>query len=373
MIENKIEILQKYGSIFTKEEVNLLKTLSEKSNDDKINELEQIVQKFIYDKKFGVKHIDIGMSIGNFKTIIQVPKTNKIRVYDIASITKFFTLKLIYDLLEQKHINMHEKISFILPFKYMQNCTIEDIIKMKNLIETKGKLSDTTNKEEFNKRIFTAKYTVTNEAKYTDVGFVILTKILEHRISELCKSQKTYKEIFNYYIRHILNLENTLYVPTSKYEILGNGSHLNMPHDPKTRINEGYTCAAGLFSTAEDFIKISDLLFNDKFFNQKFLNEIYNYNVLDEKIRKRSYAGIYLKTDNNDNCYIPNTFTSYSIAHQGFTGSIVVFDLFTKVHFSILVDAINKKTDEKSKTFFEYLHELKRIIGLYCLSIYMSN
>ena len=94
---------------------------------------------------------------------------------------------------------------------------------------------------------------------------------------------------------------------------------------------------------------------------------------MDENNRRRSYAGLYLKTLNNKSSYVPDLFSKYSIAHQGYTGSIVVFDLFTKVHFSILVDAIDKKTNVKSENFFKYMHELKNKIALFCMVIYLSK
>ena len=375
MIEEQINLLKKNGSVFSKQDIYILKRLCTKTNKEKIKDLKKIVENFINKRNFGVKRIDIGISIKKFKTIIQVPKTNLTRIYDIASITKLFTLKLTYDLYSEGIINLNEKITDSLPQINLQNCTIEDILKMNNSIETKGKLSETKTKEEFENRLLTANYIVTNKSKYTDIGFIILGKIIEYKINKLNNLKMEYKEIVNTYVSDQLNLKSTMFVPTknNNFEIIGNGNHLNLPHDPKTRIYGGFTGAAGLFSSAEDFISLSKLIFTYKFFDKNFVKKIFDYTFLDEKERKRSYSGIYLKTRNNDHSYIPNSFTKYSIAHQGYTGSIIVFDFYTKIHFSILVDAIDKLTDEKTDNFFKYIHKLKKIVGLYCLSIYMSN
>ncbi len=372
MIDTIINKLENKGCIFTKQEKEQLKKLSLKSHEILIEDLKKIATKYLDNEKFGVNNISIGIFVKDIKDIIEIPKVKEIKLFDIASITKLFTLKIYYDLEKQKLINNNKYVKNMLPFKYMDDCKVIDIIKMRNKIETTGKLSETKNQLDFTKRLYTAKYTKNDESVYTDIGFIILSEIIREQINKSNKKNETYKTILNRYLLKNLKLKNTKFVPVGNYKILGNGNHGNLPHDPKTRINHGYSGAAGLFSNVEDFIEIANKIFNYSFFDKNYLNKIFKYYFLDEKNRKRSYSGMYLKTDNNDNCYIPNTFSKLSIAHQGYTGSIVVYDFYTKIHFSIFVDAINKETDLKSKDFFLYLHKLKNIVGLYCIAIYMS-
>lgn len=373
MTENIINDLEEKGCIFTEEQKKQLKRLNSKTYEVLIKDLKNILEKYLDNRQFGVNGITVGIRVQDTKEIIEIPEDKTIKLYDIASITKLLTLKIYYDLERQKLINSNEYVKNILPFKNMNDCKVIDIVKMNNKIETNGKLSETKNKRDFTKRLYTATYTKNNQSVYTDIGFIILAEIISKKINKLNNKKENYKTIMNRYLTNNLALNNTMFVPRGKYKILGNGDHGNMPHDPKTRINNGFTGAAGLFSNAEDFIEISNQLFNYSFFKKNYLNKIFNYSFLDEKNRKRSYGGIYLKTDNNDSCYIPNMFSKYSIAHQGYTGSIVVYDFYTKIHFSIFVDAIDKETDLKAKDFFLYLHDLKNIVGLYCIAIYMST
>lgn len=367
------ELLIANGCVISTKEYKLIKRLLEKSLDDIIVDIEKTVYKYLDIDDFGVNNLSIGIKIEDFEFIFEKPSNCKNRLYDIASITKLITLKYCYDLQEKGLIDFNRLASDYLDFPNLKKCKIIDILKMKNKIETCGKLSSAKNESDFLKILYTVNYTITNKKVYTDVGFVLLGKILENIYNQEHNVYKKYSFIINEYLNKQLKLKNTMYNPGNEYKLVGNGNNKMLPHDPKTKINGGFTGAAGLFSNSADFIIISEKLFEYKFFSKKFFDKILNYNFLDENNRRRSYAGLYLKTLNNKSSYVPDLFSKYSIAHQGYTGSIVVFDLFTKIHFSILVDAIDKKTNVKSENFFKYMHELKNKIALFCMVIYLSK
>lgn len=51
-------------------------------------------------------------------------------LYDLASMTKLFTLNLIYNLERQKKISFHHPISMYLDVPRLKNYTILDVLKM---------------------------------------------------------------------------------------------------------------------------------------------------------------------------------------------------------------------------------------------------
>ena len=96
MIDTIINKLENKGCIFTKQEKEQLKKLSLKSHEILIEDLKKIATKYLDNEKFGVNNISIGIFVKDIKDIIEIPKVKEIKLFDIASITKLFTLKIYY-------------------------------------------------------------------------------------------------------------------------------------------------------------------------------------------------------------------------------------------------------------------------------------
>ena len=89
------------------------------------------------------------------------------------------------------------------------------------------------------------------------------------------------------------------------------------------------------------------------------MDEIFNYNFNDDENRKRSYCGVFLKNNDNFKNYVPDSFSNIAFAHQGYTGSMVAFDIKNKKSIIIFVDAIENNSLFKSSNYFTYFHKLK--------------
>lgn len=302
-------------------------------------------------EKYGIKKYSIGIYFNN-KTYLY--NCNNQEIYDIASITKLFTLKILYDLQKEHKLDLNEKITTYLKLDNLDNhTTILDLIKMKDTIRTDKKLSDAKSKEEFLNILLTAKIEKKNVPEYNDIGFCLLGILIEE------VTHKSLAENFQKLFQK-LGLQNTCINPSNHYMILGNGNKQYLPHDKKTRTAGGITGAAGVFSNVTDLLRVGELLIEEKLFDKKFLMDIFKYNFIDHKRRNRTYAGFYKYTDNYK-CYVPKNFSKYSLAHQGYTGATLIIDLKKKIVNVLLFDAITEETNEKSENFFEGYYKLQEI------------
>lgn len=306
--------------------------------------VEEIANKYLNIKEFGLNNISI--LIKNNNDIISY-NVNDNTLYDIASITKLFSLKLFYELIKNNIISYDEVV--------YKDLTVLDIIKMRYHLEVEKKLKECSDINEIKEILKNVYIDKSIDAEYNDIGFIILQLYLEEKL------KMSYDELMNKYVIKKLNLTHTMYKPKG-YKLLGNGNSNGDAHDFKTRIMNNVTAAAGIFTNALDLLKIQEELEKGILFDNEFMKNIYDYTFKDNQNRNRSFSGIYKYTENSINNYVPNNFSKSALAHQGFTGSIVVFDYERKVHISILVDAIKNDSKTKSENYFEYFHKMKQEI-----------
>lgn len=314
-------------------------------------------------EKYGISKYSVGICYNNKMNLYNYDNQE---IYDIASITKLFTLKILYDLQKEDKIDLNSKITTYLKLANLdKDTTILDLIKMEDTIRTDKKLSDAKNKEEFLNILFTARIEKKNIPEYNDIGFCLLGILIE-KITQKSLAEN-FQELFQK-----LGLKNTCVNPSSNYQLYGNGNNDHSPHDLKTRIAGGLTGAAGIFSNVSDLLRVGKLVIEEKFFNKEFLIDIFKYNFIDHKKRNRTYAGLYKYTEDYK-CYVPKSYSKYSLAHQGYTGATLIIDLKEKVVNVLLFDAILKETNEKSKNFFEGYDQLQEIVSKKTLDLKEGN
>lgn len=374
-ITNIIEKLIEKGSNIEREKDYLIKNSLNILKNDKYEEFVINLNQFIesnINKETGIKNISVGIKVGSAKLIINKgnfePKNS---VFDIASITKLFTLKLCYEFRELGILDFNIKIKDIdNSYINLGNYKIIDILKMHGLIETAGKLSETKNYNELIERLKTVEVKNYDKYVYTDIGFNILAFLLEKIYYDNFNEHLTFDKLCMKYIFKPYNLINTGFNLQGKI-ILGNDCG-NLPSDKKAKILGGVSGAAGIYTNVCDLLQVGELLINKKFFKEDFINEILDYYFWDTVERKRSYSGIYIHTHNQDKSYAPIYFSNETIAHQGYTGGVVAFDLKNKISQVILVDALDKE-NKKTDNYFYYFHQIQNRISLDSLVIYIVN
>lgn len=351
-IEERIIIHQNIKYILNKikEYENILKYYK--------NRLEKITEKYISaDSFFGVSSIitldrdEINVTKGkNFKG----DNIDDDVYFDIASITKLFTLFLYFILENEKIINREEKVTDILPYyQNLKDYKIDDILYMKGEIRTQKRIDACLNKEEA-LNILSNTYIYNdnlNIYKYTDIGLIILARIIEEKISRIYNKKLSYNEIMDMFLLKKYNFESS-YIPNGT--IGGSGRCDNKPSDSKARII-GPTGHAGIFMKKEDVKKIRDLLFYKKIFAEKQIELLYkSYH------RPKAIAGLYQKNFDISKTYVPSSYSNKSFASEGYTGSILLFDLENKIINGIFVDAIKEGQTKKLKNFKYYINKYQK-------------
>lgn len=386
-LENLLKSLAKTGTN-SQELKKISNSLKEdikknKSIDDILNEIIQNIneatKQFLYAKnEYGIKYITgISSSIyipsfddsGEIKLSLyggdrsRIDDENKINIdtmFDVASITKLFTLVLTFKLAELNIINLNDKIVDINPdFKGLEDFTFNDLIKLHGQIHTNDNIANAKNEQEAYEMLKTAwlKDNNKNTNKYTDFGAIIIGKTLEKIMSERENRNVTLQELMDKYIFSKINMKKTMFNPIT-YNISGNGGYTTHVHDPKSYKLGGIVGSAGLFTTSDDLCKFAKGMFKINYINLNKLESIISRSNLirlgqitypNSDISYKGNLGVFVKNSQGLGLtYTSNLLSNNSFSHQGWVGSVASFDPNNLIHFNGLVNAIYE-TDDKSK------------------------
>jgi CubicO group peptidase (beta-lactamase class C family) len=318
-----------------------------------------------HNQDFGLRECSVGIKIGSLELKINEQIDS---LFDIASITKLFTLKLCYELEKQGILHYDAYVTNICPaFTGLKNYTVLDILQMRGKIWGAKKLSESQDKDELYQVLTTIEVVSLDaqDSNYTDLGFTILPFLIE----ALSPHHQSFAQLMNTYVIKPLGLTHTTYLPKHK-RLLGNGNFDQLPHDKKTRILGGVNGAAGLFTDLTDLFRVADHVFTGTFFDVPFMKALYQYHFLDGIDRRRSYAGLYTYSGKHYHNFCPMEFSNKTIAHQGFTGSLFVVDPVNRINLTLLIDAIPPGSMQKSEHYLHYFHKMKRRLVLDSLVVY---
>ena len=221
-------------------------------------------------KKYDMFDIPSGMisiKIGDDEYYIPVGKKqyDKNTIFDIASMTKFYTECILFDVLDDYNINLDNRIKSISKnYKNIENLTLLDLISFNNTYKTDGDTRTCETKEEA-LRILRTSHIIEEKSGqylYTDLPIMILTDILEEFTG------LTYKELFDKYIIKKYKLHDTyLNIDNNERYVTNNPTYIN---DPKANIMGGYYGHAGVKTTSIDFMKFIYNSINSKYKNLYF-------------------------------------------------------------------------------------------------------
>lgn len=266
---------------------------------------------------------------------------NEETLFDVASITKLYTLILTFKLEELGLLNLNVKVSDINPdIQNLEDFTLNDLIRLCGELKTLGNIATASSYEEAYERLKTV-YLVSNDRtknKYTDFGALVLGDTIEKIVSNYFGRKMKFDEIMNEFLFKPLYINNTTFTPKI-INITGNTLNDGLPHDPKSRALNGITGHAGLFTNSEEITKLADGLFDKDYLNREHINRL---GEITFEGSPKGNLGIYVKSKNGWNdTYTPPEFSTGSFSHQGYTGGIAVFDPNNNIHNSILVNAIH--------------------------------
>jgi len=319
-------------------------------------------------------------------------KINEQTLFDVASITKLYTLILLFKLEEINLIDLDSKISYINPdFKNLEDFTLNDLIRLHGELKTNGNITHAKSKEEAYSILKTL-YLSSNsreENKYTDFGAIIIGDTIEKIIEQKTGKKMTFEEIMYEYLLTPLSLYQTQFNPII-YNLSGNGNKKRLVHDPKARILGGAIGSAGLFTTSDDLCKLAKSLCRVNYYNKGLIRKVHldrlgEITFPNSVQSNKGNLGIYVKHPMGyEKTFTPPEFSKGSFSHQGWTGSVATFDTKNLIHNNILVNAIYENEDKElvrndkpvgfGSAFGEYQKQImKNIMLMYVAKQYYNR
>lgn len=354
-VDSKLNKLVSSGASISKDKIEILKKFIEDSNNkniinvlkDLMDELDSISYKFlesnvIYDISSTIATNNINLNVYGGKNITY--KTE----FDIASITKLFTLILVFNYIDNNILQLNDKVCKLdSKFPYL-DYTIFDLIQMSGAIKTNKRIDEASNYNDALDILYNVYPVNYNKGvnNYTDIGFMVLSKLLEDI------TNKSFKDIMiNFYNNYGIEINQMK-------DVIGNGYNDLLPHDPKARIM-GFIGSAGVFINSINMDKFANEIISCDIISKDNLYKLSN-KLFDMNHPNKGYGGIYVKHPLGiKKTSTPLEYTNFAFSHQGYTGSCLIIDPILKIHNNILVNAImdNKKKDINFYKEFNIYHE----------------
>ena len=253
----------------------------------------------------GIGEVNILLT-GGESSRISDKKIDENTLFDIASITKLFTLILTLKLSEDGIINLDDKIVDINPdFKGLEDYTFNDLLRLHGILATDLKIPSASNyKEAYNilKTIY-LKNNTRKKNKYNDLGAIIIGKTIEKIMSKRIGKDLNLNDIMNEYIFKKADMLNTTYNPDGN-NISGNGGYDSLVHDPSTRALNGITGSAGIFTTSKDLNKLAKALYNNKILSKDSLKKIGEITFPNSFQCGKGNLGVYVKSDKPNKTFV---------------------------------------------------------------------
>lgn len=265
-------------------------------------------------------------------------------LYDMASCTKVVaTTTMVLKLIEDKVINLDDKVKTHLPLFPYDNITIKHLLTHTSGLPGDDKRYKLCNgKEELVDFIYTLN--LNNEpgkvVEYSDFGFILLGLIIE-------KYKGSLEDYADELIFNPLGMDNTMYNPYLKgrkancacAEITEErGLIQGVVHDGKAYCLNGLSGNAGLFSCVKDLGKFVKMMLND---GQPILKketiDLLKHSYTDGLNLSRTLGWIY--SDKTSSC--GSEVSNCSLYHTGFSGTSIYIDYVNKLGIILLVNRVH--------------------------------
>ncbi len=304
-------------------------------------------------------------------------KVDENTMFDVASITKLYTLILLFKLEELGLVNLNDKVKDINPdFQNLEDFTLNDLVRLCGELRTNGNVAQAKTKEEAYEMLKTLYLTSNSreENKYTDFGAIVISDTIEKIVSKHLNKEMKFDDIMKLFLLDKLGLNETKFNPKSD-NLSGNGNTLGLVHDPKARILGGALGHAGLFITSDDLARLAKEIYSVNYINKKHLERLGEITFPNSAQSNKGNLGIYVKHPSGyAKTFTPKEFSKGSFSHQGWTGAMAAFDPNNLIHNNILVNAIYQDEDKDKvkadkpvgygNAFEEYQKQITRNIML---------
>ena len=290
-------------------------------------------------------------------------------LFDIASLTKFFTATLVYIAYEEKLIDIYDTIYNIdNNFINLKDIRVIDLLSHNQNIWTDGYIGDSKSKDEFYKILYSS-YVKDYNKTYVDMHYIILSTLLE-KIYNKSFDKLCIEKIFNK-----LNMKDTTFNPdpdrcaSCNYETR-NGIEITdvypgVIHDPKARLAKSlgiYTGHSSIFTTASDLLTFLKSFFDYTLLRKETINLMLQHEDINRINKENStlyktynYCGTRYKNDIDSLNDVPYSASDNTITFSGYTGPMFTMDFDRKIIIIVMCSVVYKsklsREDRKRKTF----------------------
>jgi len=313
---------------------------------------------------YGTKDESKTVCVGNIQEIQWadgsfVPLVRPIRndtLYDLASLTKLFTLISVMQLVERKSISLADPFGGIdLRFPHLQKVPLRDILCYEAVLKTPERIDQQPDRTSALTQVFqTSLSPVEPPRLYSDMNALLLKYMVE-TVSGL--------PFYDYLMQRVFKpagmIETYSVIPENRipdcacynfeHRILSGQYHLRMdapigaPHDPKAQIlcdgGRDLCGHAGLFSTMADMIKLCQAILSNKLLSMDTLLQIGTNRTgrIGADGSYRQYLGYlcFVKSPVQRFSEVPQWMGDRAFGMSGFTGNHIaidpeagIFDLF---------------------------------------------
>ena len=344
--------------------INILTSVELNIRWNKGKPIEKIIDALVRDnidrfetirKKYGVPGYTASIKVGNINVKLYGGNINYLgepmpenALFDIASMTKFYTQIIAYNLINEGVFNRSDKVKDLDDrFVNLGDLTVDEILTFATTFKTDSYVKDKREISDALETLYNINVVETGKWNYNDMGMMIMKELME-KLTGL-----SYVELVDKYIVKPLNLQDThIIVPNNKYHLLTGSPNVEVGNvnDMTANAVGGYSGHAGIFASSDDIIKVmmeaakknSSILPNneDTYTPNKYRDSV---SVMGN-VYRNSPTGIYDSFVDNaetDDTFAISGSTRTNAAANSESAYTVLFN-----PSSMSIDEANKKVDE---------------------------
>lgn len=249
---------------------------------ENINQLREIKS------KYPIPGYTIGMNVGNIDVKIvggdidyTGRKLPEDALFDIASMTKFYTQIIAYNLMKEKAFHYSDKIKDLdSRFENVGDLTVGQVLSFNVEFRTDGRIAEKATFYEALECLYGMRVVSTEKYNYNDMGMMLMTSLMEK------VTGKTYEELVKEYITKPLNLKDTyLIVPTKEISRMTGSANASVGHvnDPSALAVGGYSGHAGIVASSDDLIRLGKGVEEEVILPHEGLRDAYTHGIKDNR------------------------------------------------------------------------------------------
>jgi CubicO group peptidase (beta-lactamase class C family) len=353
----------------------------------KASQLESNIKKMVCDNKyvpglvleFGTKYYKNVIVAGNQQECnadgLDVEPMSKESVFDLASVSKFFTCLCVLKQVEEGRLELKKSIYEIdNRFTFLKNITVEDLLSFKVALRTDERLDKAVNTDKARQLLFEVKpdYTVTR--LYSDMGAMVLKCVLEkttgsnmwdlvdNYILKPCNMKHTYIKIPQKQMKNVVSNNFERRIINGEYRIISD-IEKGLVSDEKSRnLNKNSVEMyghAGIFSTADDIHLLIKEFLGGNIINKNLMDEI-GKNRTGKKIENgfSQFLGYlcYSKNPIEMESEVNHFLSGNAFALGGYTGNQLTVDINNNLYIFLASNRCHNRVTqivpERDSTFY---------------------